>query len=209
MVLDVKALSWAARNNIDTAKLKAAHVPIYGKWYFPEIPPGVPLINLETGERQVFPELMLAGEVVWAPEAELRRANLLPEDFPHPAPEEPLPPDSETRALRTIAPEPLLAIARPTGVERPTTEIVPADAQVLVSDEPADLSRIHMPMASIAPFVLGLGFCIVFLGLITNVAIVVVGLVWMLAGAVGWIRIGLLEEAHASHAAAGEGEHTA
>ena len=40
MVLDVKALTWAAQHNIDTAKLKAAKVPIYGKWYFPEIPPG-------------------------------------------------------------------------------------------------------------------------------------------------------------------------
>jgi hypothetical protein len=206
MVLDVKALSWAARNNIDTAKLKAARIPIYGKWYFPEIPPGVPLVNLETGERHVFPELMLAGEVVWAPEAELRRANLLPADFPQP--EEPSPADTETRALHTIAPEPLLAVARPPGVELPTRAIVPAAAQVTVSEEPADVTGIHMPMASIAPFVLGLGFCIVFLGLITNVAIVVVGLLWMLAGAIGWIRIGLLEEAHAGHAGGStEAEH--
>ena len=63
MVLDAKALTWAAKNNIDTAKLKAAKVPIYGKWYFPEIPPGIPLVNLETGEQQVFPERMIAGEL--------------------------------------------------------------------------------------------------------------------------------------------------
>ena len=41
MVLDAKALTWAAQNNIDTAKLKAAKIPIYGKWYFPEIPADV------------------------------------------------------------------------------------------------------------------------------------------------------------------------
>src|SRR5215207_2632709 len=86
MVLDAKALTWAASNNIDTAKLKAAKIPIYGKWYFPEIPAEVALVNLETGERQVFPERMLAGEVIYAPEADLRRASLLPESFP-PAPE--------------------------------------------------------------------------------------------------------------------------
>ena len=50
MVLDAKALTWAAKNDIDTAKLKKAKVPIYGKWYFPEIPPHVALVNLETGE---------------------------------------------------------------------------------------------------------------------------------------------------------------
>lgn len=203
MVLDVKALSWAARNNIDTAKLKAAHVPVYGKWYFPEIPPDVPVINLETGERQVFDQRMLAGEVVWAPEAELRRANLLPADYPlaetHGA-------TDESRALHVIAPEPLLAIARPPGVERPSMLLVPAAAQVALPADTADVSGIHMPSASIAPFVLGVGFCIAFLGLITSVAILVVGLVWMLAGAIGWIRIGLLEGGHAEQAHAAESE---
>ena len=65
MVLDAKALTWAAKNNIDTAKLKAARVPIYGKWYFPEIPPAVPLVNLESGEQEVFSERMVAGEVIY------------------------------------------------------------------------------------------------------------------------------------------------
>ena len=73
MVLDAKALTWAAKNNIDTPKLKAARVPIYGKWYFPEIPPGVVLVNLETGEQEVFPERMVAGEVIYVPAAELSR----------------------------------------------------------------------------------------------------------------------------------------
>src|ERR1700738_4321297 len=81
MVLDAKALTWAAKNDIDTAKLKAAKVPIYGKWYFPEIPPGVPLVNLETGEQQVFPERMVAGEVIYVPAADLQRVGLTPEGF--------------------------------------------------------------------------------------------------------------------------------
>ena len=114
MVLDAKALSWAAQHGIDTAKLKAAKVPIYGKWYFPEIPAGVPVVNLETGEREVFTERMVTGEVIYAPEVDLRRASLLPEDFPI----EPLPePGGAERALRQLPPEPLLAMARPIGVE--------------------------------------------------------------------------------------------
>ena len=81
MVLDAKALTWAAKNEIDTAKLKAAKVPIYGKWYFPEIPADIPLVNVETGEQQVFRELMVAGEVIYVPAAELLRAKLAPEGF--------------------------------------------------------------------------------------------------------------------------------
>ena len=67
MVLDAKALTWAAKNDIDTAKLKKAKIPIYGKWYFPEIPPNVALVNLETGEQESFSERMIAGEVIFVP----------------------------------------------------------------------------------------------------------------------------------------------
>jgi hypothetical protein len=193
MVLDAKALTWAAQNNIDTAKLKAAKIPIYGKWYFPEIPPDVALINLETGERQVFPERMFAGEVIFAPEADLRRANLLPEDFP--VEPEPAPAQRALAESRTLAPEPLLAVARPIGMERRTTQaLVPIDADDdEQADDPAVIAGIHMPLASIAPLVLGVGFCIAFLGLIMSPIIVAVGLLWMLVGAIGWIRIGQLE----------------
>src|SRR5438132_4862869 len=118
MVLDAKALTWAAKNDIDTAKLKAAKVPIYGKWYFPEIPPGIPLVNLETGEQQIFAERMLAGEVIYAPSADLVRANLVPEGFSTMDVSVESVPDS--RALRTVAPEPLLAMARPVGLPRST-----------------------------------------------------------------------------------------
>ena len=50
-----------------------------------------------------------------------------------------------------------------------------------------------MPSASVAPFVLALGFCLVFVGLITSPIILITGLLWMLAGAIVWIRVGLLE----------------
>jgi hypothetical protein len=197
MVLDAKALTWAAKNEIDTAKLKKARVPIYGKWYFPEIPPNVVLINLETGEQQVFPQRMVAGEVIFVPAAELQRAGLAPADFAvMEAPSTTLEPT--TRAMRAVAPEPLVAMARPPGLpsSEPLLEI--DGEQPLVTDDPAALAGIHMPSASIAPFVLGLGFCLVVLGLITNVVILVVGLLWMLAGAIAWIRIGILE-AQAAH----------
>jgi hypothetical protein len=201
MVLDAKALTWAAQHGIDTAKLKAAKVPIYGKWYFPEIPAGVPVVNLETGTREIFPTRMLTGELIYAPEAELRRAELLPEDFPS----EPLSgvEGSESRALRRVPPEPLLAMTRPVGFERETsTALVPVEEQqALVEEDHAALASLHMPSASIAPFVLGVGFSIVLLGAITHVVILVVGLVWMLIGTIGWVRIGLLEQraAHGHH----------
>ena len=90
MVLDVKFMEWAASRSLDTAKLKAAKVRIFGKWYFPHIPPGVPVVNLRTGEVRTFSQPMLAGETLWAPEPELRRAGLWP---PPEAPDSPtLPP---------------------------------------------------------------------------------------------------------------------
>jgi hypothetical protein len=211
MVLDAKALTWAGKHDIDTAKLKAAKLPIYGKWYFPEIPPGVALVNLETGEQQVFSERMLAGEVIWVPAADLQRAGLLPEGVS--VMEVPPGLEGASRGLRTLAPEPLLAMARPPGFEgRTDADLVTIDAhQALFAEDPAALAGIHMPRASIAPFVLGVGFCITMLGAITHWIILVVGLLWMLAGAIGWIRIGVLEEkAAAGHGHGGGGvEHAA
>jgi hypothetical protein len=194
MVLDAKALTWAAKHEIDTAKLKKAKVPIYGKWYFPEIPPNVPLTNLETGEQEIFPQRMIAGEVIYVPSAELARAGLAPGDFSvMAAPRAPGAPEPTTRAMRAIPPEPLIAMARPPDLVEETA-MVPANPDgALATEEEPDLSGIHMPSASIAPFVLGIGFCLVFLGLITNVIIIIAGLLWMLAGAIVWIRIGVLE----------------
>ena len=205
MVLDAKALTWAAKNDIDTAKLKKAKVPIYGKWYFPEIPAGVALVNLETGEQQVFPERMVAGEVIYVPAAELVRAGLVPEGFSVQAVPSVAEPESGGGPLVAVAPEPLLAMARPPGLAFGTRmELVPVEAQqMLVSQDTSELAGIHMPSASIAPFTLGVGFSIALLGVITNPIILVVGLVWMVAGCVAWIRVGLLE-ARAAAAHAGE-----
>jgi hypothetical protein len=199
MVLDAKALTWAAKNDIDTAKLKKAKIPIYGKWYFPEIPPNVALVNLETGEQHVFPERMIAGEVIFVPAAELQRAGLAPAGFsvmdaraPGAAP--------TGHAITAVAPEPLIAMARPAGLPREVVALELDGDQALASEDPAALAGIHMPSPSIAPFVLGLGFCLALLGLITNVIILIVGLLWMLAGAIAWIRVGLLEaRAAAAH----------
>ena len=199
MVLDAKALTWAAKNNIDTAKLKAAKVPIYGKWYFPEVPPDVTLVNLETGEQAVFPKRMMAGEVIYVPAADLERAGLAPKGFKVTQPTTAGVPSTTTRALRRVAPEPLVAMARPVGLPREAPVVELNGEQALLPAEPGALAGVHMPSASIAPFILGLGFCIVFLGLITSPIIVVVGLLWMLAGAIAWIRLGRLE-AHAAAA---------
>ena len=105
-----------------------------------------------------------------------------------------------------IAPEPLVAMARPPGLEPSSPALEVDGEQPLVSEDTSELAGIHMPSQSISPFVLAVGFCLVFLGLITNVVILVVGLLWMLAGAIAWIRVGLIEAA-AAHGHA-EAEHT-
>ena len=78
MVLDVKYMEWAAAQGLDTAKLKAAKVPIFGKWYFPELPAGVALVNLRTGDLRAFPEPMLAGQTLWVRWEDLDRAGFWP-----------------------------------------------------------------------------------------------------------------------------------
>src|SRR5205814_1981112 len=161
---------------------------------------GVPLVNLETGEQEVFPERMVAGEVIFVPAADLLRAGLGPEGFA--VMELPEGMQTGSRALRTVAPEPLLAMARPPGYEMRTDLVSVDGSQSLVSEDEALPEGIHMPSPSISPFVLGVGFCIVLLGAITNPIILVVGLLWMLAGAIAWIRVGLLEaSAAAAHTA--------
>src|SRR5436190_14293499 len=104
MVLDAKARTWAAKNDIDTAKLKKARIPIYGKWYFPEIPPNVALINLETGQQESFPERMVAGEVIYVPAADLLRAGLAPAGFAIVDVPPPPSPEGGTRAIRAVPP---------------------------------------------------------------------------------------------------------
>jgi hypothetical protein len=56
--------------------------------------------------------------------------------------------------------------------------------------------HIHMPMPTAWPFVLALGITLVATGMVTNVAVSVLGMVLSLAAAVGWFRAVLPEEAH-------------
>jgi hypothetical protein len=134
---------------------------------------------------------MVAGEVIYVPAADLQRVGLAPQGFAVMDVSASL--GRPSQALRTVAPEPLLAMARPVGLPRSTAIVRVDGQQALVEEDAAELAGIHMPSPSIAPLVLGVGFCILVLGAITSPVILVVGALWMLAGAIGWIRIGLLE----------------
>ncbi len=74
MVLDSKQMEWASRQGLETAALKKAKVPIFGKWYFPDLPANEPLINLSTGEVETFPSGFRAGAILYVKEADLKRA---------------------------------------------------------------------------------------------------------------------------------------
>ncbi len=95
MVLDAKVMEWATQQGLDTAALKKAKIPIYGKWYFPELPADVPLavrawrpgdrMRARAGgtarrvkrffadarvpgmDRAGWPVVLAAGEIVWIP----------------------------------------------------------------------------------------------------------------------------------------------
>lgn len=184
MVLDAKAMEWASANGIDTAKLKAAKIPIYGKWYFPDIPAGVPLVNLKSGEIQTFDAGLRAGEVLFVARADLRRARLGP--YAAVAEEKPSPSASPTPAAsEPAAPPPVVAAsAAPAAPSAP-----PRD---LVADEPLGPDeQIHLPGPSIYPLVLGLGLAIFFFGLVAGppmvrVFVALLGVVYLLAGGIGW-----------------------
>lgn len=78
MVLDSKAMDWASQQGLDSAALKKAKVPIYGKWYFPDLPGDEPLVNLSTGAIETFPPGYRAGAVLYVKEEDLKRAGLGP-----------------------------------------------------------------------------------------------------------------------------------
>jgi hypothetical protein len=109
------------------------------------------------------------------------------------------PPGVESRAPLAVpteeAPEPFLAMSRPPGLEQQTPGTLSLPVEELPSEvvEPPP-TGIHLPSPSIGPFVLGIGFTLVFLGLITHVLILIAGLLWMLVGAIVWIRVDMLED---------------
>jgi len=71
-------MDWGGRQGLDSAALKRAKVPIYGKWYFPDLPANEPLVNLSTGEIETFPPGYRAGAVLYVKEADLKKAGLGP-----------------------------------------------------------------------------------------------------------------------------------
>jgi cytochrome c oxidase subunit IV len=129
MVLDSKALGWASQNGLDTAALKKAKVPIYGKWYFPDLPADVPLVNLQTGQVETFGQGYRAGAILYAKEEDLKRAKLGPYATPAEPPAAPAAPEPSDEAVAAAA-----APDRPPREvleqERPSDELVEAAAAV-------------------------------------------------------------------------------
>ena len=142
MVLDSKQMDWASREGLDTAALKRAKVPIYGKWYFPDLPDNVPLVNLSTGEVESFPAGYRAGAVLYVKEEDLKRAGLGPYKAaasPAPAPAAP-PPAS--------AAEPVAVAAAPAVPARPAEAPAPAP-EPSAAHAPAPVA--HAAPAHVAP----------------------------------------------------------
>ena len=113
MVLDSKQMEWASRQGLETAALKKAKVPIFGKWYFPDLPANTPLVNLSTGEIETFPSGFRAGAVLYVKEEDLKRAGIGPYKVapaPAAAPKE--------AAVAVAAPVAAAAVAAPS---RPAT----------------------------------------------------------------------------------------
>jgi len=138
MVLDSKALEWASQHGLDTAALKKAKVPIYGKWYFPDLPADVPLVNLQTGEIETFGAGFRAGAILYVKEEDLKRARLGPYAVPEPAEE------AQEQAAEAAGPEPTAVAA----AEQPATSSVataerqgPSRAATVVAAAPPEPSR--------------------------------------------------------------------
>jgi hypothetical protein len=188
-------MDWASENDIDTKKLKAAKIPIFGKWYHPDIPAGVVLVNLKTGELQKFGPGLRAGEILFVPRDELRRARLGPYAKV---------PETGTGSVADEAfAEP---IEEPVGVTRPyTRSVIEPD----IYDKPLGPDEsIHLPSPSIFPLVLGLGLAVGLLGFVVHpieagLIVVLLGLVYGVVGGTGWA----IENYRARVALEGSAEH--
>lgn len=142
MVLDSKQMDWASREGLDTAALKRAKVPIFGKWYFPDLPDNVPLVNLSTGEVESFPPGYRAGAVLYVKEEDLKRAGLGPYKAAAPA----RPPAAEAPAA-----EPVSVAAAPAAPARPVTAPAPAPAPAPAAHAPAVAAHAPAAAAHAAP----------------------------------------------------------
>jgi cytochrome c oxidase subunit IV len=143
MVLDSKQMEWASREGLDTAALKRAKVPIFGKWYFPDLPDNVPLRNLSTGEVESFPAGYRAGAVLYVKDEDLKRTGLGPYKAavaappPRPAAEAPVaePVAVGAAPAARAAPAPAPAVHAPS----PAAHAAPSHAA------PAHLAPAHAP----------------------------------------------------------------
>ena len=102
MVLDAKVMEWATQHGLDTAALKKAKIPVYGKWYFPDLPANTPLVNMRTGQVETFPAGYRAGAILYVKEEDLKRAGLGP--YKAVAPPAPPPPPAEPAPAAVAAP---------------------------------------------------------------------------------------------------------
>src|SRR4051794_19321419 len=132
MVLDSKQMDWASREGLDTPALKRAKVPIYGKWYFPDLPANEPLLNLSTGEVETFPAGYRAGAVLYVKEADLKRAGIGPYKAAAAVAAPAAAPKPEPVAAAVAAPA---APARPAPA-RPAPAAAPAPAPAVVHAAP-------------------------------------------------------------------------
>jgi cytochrome c oxidase subunit 4 len=136
MVLDSRQMDWGGRQGLDSAALKRAKVPIYGKWYFPDLPANEPLVNLSTGEIETFPAGYRAGAVLYVKEADLKKAGLGPYKATPAAAAAPAP------ATPAPAAEPVAVAAAPAVAVAPRPAPAPAVAPA-PHHEPAHHEPVH------------------------------------------------------------------
>jgi cytochrome c oxidase subunit 4 len=143
MVLDSKQMEWASRQGLETAALKKAKVPIFGKWYFPDLPANVPLVNLSTGEVETFPAGFRAGAVLYVKEEDLKRAGIGPYKAA-PAPAAP------KEAVAVAEPVAAAAVAAPVRAGASAVAATPAQATA-ATERPAPAPSLHKTPAHAAP----------------------------------------------------------
>jgi cytochrome c oxidase subunit 4 len=144
MVLDSKQMDWASREGLDTAALKRAKVPIFGKWYFPDLPANEPLLNLSTGEIETFPAGYRAGAVLYVKDADLKRAGIGPyKRAAAPAP--------AAASAPAAAPAAVAVAAAPAAPARPAPARPAPAPSPAVSHAPAPAVAYAAPSAQHAP----------------------------------------------------------
>src|SRR4051794_38205346 len=140
MVLDPKQMTWAGQQGLDAAALKRAKVPLYGKWYFPDLPANEPLVNLSTGGIETFPPGYRAGAVLYVREADLKKAGLGPYKAA-PAPvvaAAPAPAAAPAAVAVAAAP-----VTDPAPVREAPVQPVPARGPAPVAPAPGHETAIH------------------------------------------------------------------